>query len=297
MGRTWCPRTCFGGKANSMPRNIGLRSASQENRSAVRHILRSEKIPVQNEAQSSLPVGPIRIDEDKISIEWVNTIVRTNTGTIRGGGSHKPHQSPEGASKKPLVSFERSVGQPGWDVKKVTCFSVTEVREPHPGAYPVVGTNVWDNPDLGCRKPVDAPEGKGYWPTVIENMDLYDYTPDGDAVVNKLQWWVEGSTEYHELVHHRLYRQWFKAKLPLFLRQMAGDLQSSEDEGIFRSENSSAMKRKAGFSLDFFIGMVTPPDTEEQAYKETRGEKWQGKIREIQTQASALKWVDPKAQH
>ena len=220
-------------------------------------------------------------------VEWKNpkkNIIQG--GELYGLGRHRPHGMTGKWSEctiPPTVSVEYNDDERAWIIQSVTAYAEIDVQEPLEEAYPKYNeanpedNNVVDNESLGTRTPPDR-TGKGHWEYVIKNLLLYgteDYVPQN------MFWWVRGSTMYHEEVHHREYKEWFKGKWWEFRKQLGERLQEKLAKNQISPVNKDNVERVAQSILKRILEEDDWPITESQAYSETREKYWVKKVKEI----------------
>ena len=258
----------------------------------------------------------VRVSHD-VKVHWDLGMETNSSGTVRGGGMHRPHHVKCGSNfpikkasskynkvcndadyrgtkvlfnKKPDVSIKFNNKQKIWTIQSITVYVFIEVHEPVEGAYPVFGKNVINDKKYGIRglrglrrKPTDDPNEKGYWKDVVENLRLYrnKFNP------TKMYWWVKGSTRFHEETHYKLYRIWFEENCGNFMKIMKQKLLIMLRDGKIYPVTQENIEKKAGSIL---ISLANDPDTEPETYEKTRLKYWEDAASAIEKQAAAAGW-------
>jgi hypothetical protein len=242
--------------------------------------------PLDSEAAQSR-----KVDASAAAVNWEDPEKTEDqaTGSLTGGGRYDPHKRSDGSYKFPDVQINYDSAQKVWRITSITVYSRIVVHLPDNGAYPVVGTNVLNQQSLGVRSPKGQPEGKGYWADVAKNLLLYKHGVD----FNKLQWWVQDSTEYHERKHHELYREWFSNHWKVMRTLLEVRLQTKLQKQEIQPVSKSKLEKAARFILQGIIEETERnlPDTEPPVYQATREKYWEPKAREIENQAKEKGWA------
>jgi hypothetical protein len=205
---------------------------------------------------------------------------------LYGLGSYRPHDKAgcwigkDFCGKPPTVRIVRNDKDKTTQVN-VTCYAKATILLPVKQAYPVYAdkdekkNNVLDDKKLGVRTPPTA-EGKGHWWNVAEHLKFYSYEHGGR--LNEMKWWVPGSTEYHESVHHRDYKKWFKAMENYFRQKIIQRYLQETQENAYGLDMG---KMKTIFEAIIKELLENDPklcgsehDDEKIAYGETRENYW-----------------------
>jgi hypothetical protein len=265
---------------------------------AVQRLLAATSMPpIQRQAAGEETPEPVsdeaaqcrKVDASGATVQW-NKQRKENliTGSLRGGGKCEPHKTSEGDFKYPDVTIDYDAAKKVWRIRSIEVYCRIVVNLPNPGAYPKMEVNVLNQPDLKIRTP-ETPEGKGHWENVAENLDLYRYNPD----LERIKWWVENSTEYHEMRHYELYKDWFNGKWSEMRNLLENRLRQELENNKILPISKENLKKAAHFILrDIIIeNEQNNVDNDEiVVYRDTREKYWQPKRREIIDFAKKKGW-------
>ena len=216
------------------------------------------------------------------SVKWAEPKNnRDCTDTFTGGGYFRPH-GVAGIDKflaLPIISFNQTENL--IKIQEIIINTIIDLHEPIEDAYPQYSSkDPCDNNVRACKKLGirDMSTNSGHWEDVNKNMGIYGENMN----MNKMKWWVRGSTLYHENVHLRLYKERFEQDWNgVKERWVATILQEIDKHGLIsKEENVNTQMEKARKILATMTYFVT---SDSIAYQETKNSCWEKEINRIKS--------------
>jgi hypothetical protein len=227
---------------------------------------------------------------DPFSLPETVKVVCLRDGVF-GQGFFEPHQADYecgSGDRKPAkpeinISSNRTTGL--FEIHSITIYTLKIVNNPAKVSLPRAGENVTNDKNLRIRTPPDEPEGKGYWRSVIREMERYE-----NQGVN-LQWYAPGSTAYHEELHNQQFREGIRKNRQSLIRKIEEainkTLANMYKPGIVEARNAAqdAVQENTRSVL-----VVTGNDSEPEAYRKTFAALWRPEIDKIGKYAQEHGW-------
>jgi hypothetical protein len=243
-----------------------------------------------------------------INVETAEVVTPAENSLVGGGWFKRHVWGMEGGGRpiprEPKVVVRFNERSQLYEITEITIYTCKAVFLPDQAALPHFGDNVTNDKSLGVREPKDSVSGKGYWRDVIRNMEGYQYA-DRRSVAPELQWFVPGSTKYHEEVHNRQFRAWLRQHNKSLLEKIQKGIEGRLKDVTLHSLRSSTTVDENGVEMPdgglervakagrMVVKELTPDegmDKEKPTYWETYSAVWQPVIEQIKKQAHEAGW-------